>query len=97
MGNNKNHYDLASDPDKMAGWLAQEDICRQFGCGNTLSMQEKLFGNYCSEHSIRPPQASINIDRLITGKTIGFFPRTKTKSKAGAGGNGKPRHRSSGV
>jgi hypothetical protein len=27
--------------------------CKQFGCGKTLTLQQRLFGNYCSDHQHR--------------------------------------------
>mgnify|MGYP003406063658 FL=1 len=34
----------------------EPEICSHFGCGRTLTNQEKLFGNKCIHHSINKKQ-----------------------------------------
>lgn len=34
-------------------------ICAHFGCGKELTITEKLFGNYCENHSKKPKQIDV--------------------------------------
>ena len=42
----KDQYDYEPGP-------GEEIICKHFGCGKTLSLQEQRFGNRCVNHPIK--------------------------------------------
>jgi hypothetical protein len=33
--------------------------CKKFGCGRELTCHERLFGNFCSEHSIKKQEVDL--------------------------------------
>jgi len=45
----------------MRNQLPEPVICKHFGCGKRLFLNEEMFGDYCREHSIKKETDILNV------------------------------------